>query len=404
MKKKNVKNIWDKTIPPEKSAYNWVSDPILYERSKKPDENKLHIVDLFCGPGGFSQGFSNAGFQSVLGVDIHKPSADTFHRNHPTAAVILGDMHKVSDDLIIQSVGDARVDVVAAGVPCQGFSLCNRKRNESDERNFLFMQFIRVVKLLKPKFVVLENVSGMVSSKNGFFVKEICKAIQEAGYPEVDVRLLNALEYGVPQLRRRLFFVGTTANYEIRWPAPTHGIGLKPVCSTWDAIGDLPPLKPGQTLEEYSRPPKTEYQKKMRGRMNSLQNHEAPNHPEETVKKIGETKPGEPIYEKFKQRIRLHPERPSPTQVSGGIRPQFQFGHPTQARGLSIRERARLQSFPDSYFFCGGVVQGRMQTGNAVPPFLAQAIAKQISDILNGKPSSKDALQKSPHQLEFAVT
>lgn len=113
-----------------------------------------------------------------------------------------------------------------------------------------------------------------------------------------------------------------------------------------------------------------------------LQNHEAPSHPDSTVKKIAKTAPGKPMYPKFKQRIRLAWDIQSPTQVSGGIRPQFQFGHPEDARGLSIRERCRLQSFPDSYTIYGGIVQGRVQTGNAIPPLLARAVAKGLKGYL----------------------
>jgi DNA (cytosine-5)-methyltransferase 1 len=115
-----------------------------------------------------------------------------------------------------------------------------------------------------------------------------------------------------------------------------------------------------------------------------LFNHAAPAHPQDTIDRIRATKPGEPMYPAFKQRMRLHPEKLSPTQICGGIRPQFQFGHPTQARGLTIRERARIQGFPDWYNFTGGVTQGRVQTGNAVPPLLAKAIADQIARLLNG--------------------
>ena len=114
-------------------------------------------------------------------------------------------------------------------------------------------------------------------------------------------------------------------------------------------------------------------------KVSKLYNHVAPNHPQETIEKIAATKQGEPMYPKFKQRIRLREDAPSPTQLAGGIRPQFQFGHPTQSRGLSIRERARIQSFPDSYRFYGGTVQERVQTGNAVPPLMIYNIALPIA-------------------------
>ena len=146
----------------------------------------------------------------------------------------------------------------------------------------------------------------------------------------------------------------------------------------------MPKLGNSESSDKYKGKAKSDYQKLMRGEggieaiktTKKLYNHVAPNHPQETIDKIASTKPGEPMYPKFKQRIRLKKDMPSPTQLAGGIRPQFQFGHPEQSRGLTIRERARIQSFPDSYIFEGGMVQERVQTGNAVPPLLIYNIAK----------------------------
>ena len=129
----------------------------------------------------------------------------------------------------------------------------------------------------------------------------------------------------------------------------------------------------------------TYFWKYFRSKSNKLLNHKSPNHPDMTIEKIKNTIPGDPIYPKFRQRIRLSTNKLSPTQICGGIRPQFQFGHPIQPRGLTIRERARIQSFPDNYFFSGGIVQGRIQTGNAVPPLMAKALAEQIKLMLNEK-------------------
>jgi len=156
------------------------------------------------------------------------------------------------------------------------------------------------------------------------------------------------------------------------------------------AISDLPSLGNNERKMAYDAPPQSDYQALMRGNGDikiaasaSLSNHVAPNHPPDTIEKIRNTPQGKPMYQKFKQRIRLALDAPSPTQLAGGIRPQFQFGHPTQPRGLSIRERARIQSFPDSYEFVGGIVQERVLTGNAVPPLMIYELAKPIAaDIL----------------------
>jgi DNA (cytosine-5)-methyltransferase 1 len=271
-------------------------------------------------------------------------------------------------------------------VPCQGFSLANRKRNADDKRNFLFKEFIRIARDLKPTAVVLENVSGLVSTKDGEFKKAISDAISEIGY-EVHFALLNAADYGVPQKRRRVFFVGLPKGTKWFFPKKTHGIGTgKKYVTVEEAIlGDLPELAANESSNKYKRKPKNEFELYIRSDTKELLNHQAPNHPLETIERIEGTLPGAPMYPDFKQRIRLHPNEPSPTQICGGIRPQFQFGHPTQSRGLTIRERARIQSFPDSYLFTGGVTQGRVQTGNAVPPLLAKVIADQLAKVLMGE-------------------
>jgi len=395
-----MKSIWDKRVEPEKNPYFWEEKPQLVEAKKELSGQQNFIVDLFCGCGGFSLGFEWAGFAPVLGIDIHPPSLETFRTNNIHAAVIKGDIRQITSHLLQKAIGERHISLVTAGVPCQGFSLCNRKRYEHDKRNFLFLEFIRCIKILKPDFVLLENVSGLLSTANGAFRKDISLAIKDCGY-EVDCRILNALGYGVPQKRLRVFFMGARKGFDIRWPAPSHGPRKIRTVTVWDAIGDLPSIEAGECKQEYDKPPFTEYQKFMRGNCVVLLNHEAPSHPGEVIRKIGNTQPGKPIYPKFPQRIRLNPAEPSPTQVSGGIRPQYQFGHPTQPRGLSIRERCRIQSFPDNFEVQGGIVQGRVQTGNAVPPLLARAIAKQIIGSLRNEKSTEETLPKQASQMEL---
>jgi DNA (cytosine-5)-methyltransferase 1 len=251
--------------------------------------------------------------------------------------------------------------------------------------------------------VLLENVSGLASSAGVAFKEAICLAIEESGY-RVDCDMLYASEFGVPQKRRPLFFLGVKPGVKLRWPKPTHGPGCKnPYVPVGDAVTDLPFINAGESADHYLSDPKTEYQKLMRKKASkTVHNHVAPKHPQETIDKIGNTKPGEPIYPKFAQRIRLSMDGLSPTQVSGGIRPQYQFGHPTAARGLTVRERCRLQSFPDRFIVHGGTVQGRVQTGNAVPPLLAKAIALQIKDMIQGKPLSEEkSIPAKPSQLSL---
>lgn len=368
----------------EKSAYYWEGEPVVESKQTIIRPGKYSMVDLCCGAGGISKGFEMSGaFEVLLGVDIFTCAIDTFKLNHPKTTTILGDVRQISDEQYKIAVGDRHINVVAAGVPCQGFSLSNKKRDKDDERNFLFLEVIRFVNNFNPDVVMIENVSGMQSTANGKFVDEIIRALSNAGGGyKVKSSILNAAEFGVPQLRKRLIFIATKDDSnmpEFIFPSPTHADRYNTV---WDAIGDLPLIGAGESADRYKTKPISEFQRIMRSKRSKLYNHKAPNHPQETVEKIRSTVPGEPMYEKYRQRIRLAWDMPSPTQLAGGIRPQFQFGHPEVPRGLTVRERARIQSFPDDYIFTGGVVQGRVQTGNAVPPLLAMAIGSSIDKML----------------------
>ena len=378
------KNVWSRDVEPEESSYYWKGSPLL-KKSKLLKVGKFNVVELFCGCGGTSLGFEMARFQVACGVDIHKPSIETFSKNHPNAATILGDIKEIGAEDIKSVVGELPIHVLIGGVPCQGFSLNNRKRNKNDKRNTLYRELIRIAKDLRPEVIIIENVSGLISS--GDAQEQIKENIRSELRMKVACKILNAQDYGVPQKRSRLFFIGLKEGNEFDFAEviKTHGPGTKNNFVTIEqAIGDLPSLKAGEVSEKYKTNPKSTYQKMMRSMVNGhgVKNHKAPKHPAATIKKINNTKPGHPIYPRFKQRIRLKWEELSPTQVAGGIRPQFQFGHPSDNRGLTIRERCRLQSFPDSFVVFGGIVQGRVQTGNAVPPLLAKAVALSIKKYL----------------------
>lgn len=390
-------NIWDNSVPVEKSSY-LQDDEITYFNMDtfEAEPDKLKMIDLFCGAGGFAVGCAWAGFQSVLGVDHLEPAMKTWSRNHPHGIGCLGDITKLDPEYVkklLTEKGVDRIDLITGGVPCQGFSIANRKHNDNDERNFLFMEYMRFVKVFMPPYIILENVSGMRSTAGGHFEQAIKQYMEDLGYT-VTIKLVNAADYGVPQLRQRLLFVGVRNDSGMSIPYVFPEGSFKGNYRTVnDAIADLPPLENGEVSVVYGSDPQNEYQKLMRGcglikevaALPELHNHVAPNHPKETIDRIASTPQGEPMYPKFKQRIRLRSDAPSPTQLAGGIRPQFQFGHPTQARGLSIRERARIQSFPDCYVFEGGTVQERVQTGNAVPPLLIYNIAKPIVEDIRRK-------------------
>jgi len=405
----------------EENRHNWSGEP-----KHRPPENPGSLgdgpkaIDLFCGPGGISQGLEQAGFETVLGVDIHEPSIETFQRNHPGAHAILGDIRGINgrdgddrdisdvieagdngDETLLGSVAEEALDgdelaVLTAGIPCQGFSIANRKQHDEDERNYLFEEFIRAVNILDPEFVLIENVSTMRAAKDGEFVDAVLECLRRLGY-RTDHRVLSAENYGIPQKRQRLFFMGTRGEYPLLWPEPTHKETPRTVA---DALSDLPALAAGEGVDRYDSEPESSFAESMRETPvagdtddSRLHNHTAPNHRQTTIDRVKNTTPGEPMYDRFKQRIRLDPDEPGPTIIAGGIRPQFQYGHPEEDRGLSVRERARIQTFPDGYVFEGGVVQGRVQTGMAVPPLLAQRIGNAIVTSRNAASFRRQVLE-----------
>ncbi len=374
----------------ERSSYYWDYSPIVEKVSNQNEVDKYNVVDLFCGAGGISCGLHMTNrFQTILANDIYVPALKTYKRNNPSVSTILGDVRNVTFEDYQEILEDKKIHLVTAGVPCQGFSLLNKKRNKDDERNFLFLEVIKFVNMYNPDVILIENVSGMKSLNKGSFVDEIKLELEGAGvngYKVLEPQLLNAADYGVPQLRKRLIFLAVKNGLsEISYPKPKYGKNLIPYRTVADAIYDLPKLENNDEKNTYSKKQLCEYQELLRGTQSKLLNHKSPKHPDSTVEKIANTKPTKPMYDKYKQRIRLGWDIQSPTQVAGGIRPQFQFGHPSQNRGLSIRERARLQSFPDNYEFLGGIVQCRVQTGNAVPPLLAKALGEEILKVLDKK-------------------
>jgi len=358
--------------------------------------SQFTVADLFSGAGGLSLGFRMAGYRVLFALDVDWDAMYTYTANNPGVAWINKDIRKVSVKEVLEVAGVERggFDVIVAGIPCEGYSLLNRRYDPSDPRNYLFLEFARIVKALKPKAVLIENVPGLFRREGGGFRRAIERLLSDLGYTVTSFEL-DAASYGVPQRRVRVFFVGLAGREKFEPPPPTHGPTektleayisaksspkkLRPYVTVWDAISDLPPLQPGEKKEDYEGPPKTEYQAMMREGATKLHNHEAPRHPKWTVELIARTKPGEPIYKTFKQRIRLSWDEPAPTIPAGGVRPQWFFAHPEQPRGLTVREVARLQSFPDWYVFYGPVIKQRILVGDAVPPLLAKALAEQLA-------------------------
>ncbi|MUV59502.1 DNA cytosine methyltransferase [Halobacterium sp. CBA1126] len=266
--------------------------------------------------------------------------------------------------------------------------MAGAKTTPGDERNFLVTNFVKSVYEVDPDWFVMENVPRITSMEDGKVLEYLLDQFAEIGY-ETEWAVLNAADYGVPQRRRRAFFVGRKSGEGFEFPEgsfreskdqQTLFADREPPRTVRDAFGDLPSLEPGEEKTAYAADPDGEYQTAMRAGGAGLRNHRAPNHGETVTERIERTAPGEKIpYDSWSQKRRLEFGEPAPTLLAGP-RPTYHFAHPTDDRGLSVRERARLQSFPDDYEFRGPIAKQRQMTGNAVPPLLARAVADAIAE------------------------
>lgn len=348
------------------------------------------VIDLFCGAGGLSHGFQSAGHRILAGVDHEEAFESTYVTNHEDAEFVSADLHEITGSDILEEIGaDTNgIDGVIGGPPCQGFSLAQANPNPGDQRNFLVTRFIKSVYEIDPDWFLMENVPTIATMEDGAVREYILEQFDKIGY-NVTFKELNSVEFGVPQKRRRAFFVGSK-DTEFTFPEGPHrrsasqttlgGATEKPPVSVNEAISDLPALEPGEERSDYATPPSCEYQSKMRDGSPPLKNHKAPNHGEKVVGRIKRAEQGKRIpYDSWSQKRRLDWVEPAPTLL-GGPRPTYHFAHPEQHRGLSVRERARIQSFPDSFEFVAPIAKQRQMTGNAVPPLVSEAIADAISE------------------------
>ena len=341
------------------------------------------MVDLFSGCGGLSYGFEQAGFECALGVDQDSPSLETFAYNHPHATPMKLDLSKdESIDQIVEHIGGKRIDLIVGGPPCQGFSLTGT-RNESDSRNTLFYSMFKLAKIIEPKCIVLENVPGIANLYGGRARTVILEEFKKLGYTAHE-KLFYAPDYGVPQIRKRMFFVGVKDGIEFSFPDPTNTPDNYVGCA--EAIGDLPSCDGffGDENTNYQAPSKTEYQALMRSGSSRLYNHLATKHTDHVVSVIRQVPeggnhkslpPGVGDSRKFNEAwTRYHSKKPSKT-IDTGHRNHF---HYKWDRVPTVRENARLQSFPDKFRFLGTKTQQYKQVGNAVPPKLGLVLGKSI--------------------------
>ena len=359
---------------------------------------EIKVLDLFSGAGGLSLGFKWAGYKIACAIDNMKESCETFEKGHPSALVTNDDIRNIDPKKIHKEIG--KIHVILGGPPCQGLSLAG-KRISDDPRNKLFLEFIRFVKNFQPEIFLMENVPGLMSMDNGRTLDAILNSFRDIGYNSFynhKPQVLLAANYGVPQSRKRLFFVGTKHKIGFIFPPEITNteierntlvmdgmIGLKPYITVREAISDLPTINSGEGSEvmDYDKDPTNEYQKCMRNDSLKVYNHIAPNHTEKLIELIKKTKPGLQVDPKYSDSKKWDPDKPSFTikalGAGGGSTNRRAF-HYEENRGSTVRENARIQSFPDSYRFYGSRTIQMTQVGNAVPPILAERIALSIKE------------------------
>lgn len=373
---------------------------------------KYRVIDLFCGTGGFAQGFLNFSdrFELVAAVDNFPRATATTRANHENCVVVTEDLRKVRPSSLRRQLRPGSVDLIIGGPPCQGFSSLRpfRSSTDDDPRNNLFEQFALYVNYFRPKCFVMENVVGLLTHDKGATLNGIHECFRNLGY-DTEWRILNAAQYGVPQKRERFVLIGAPIGAKIDFPNPTHEfngrtIGFKDrtrfvesrsklprALSVMDAIGDLPPLASAEKQNHYHQPPNNAYQAARRRNADHLTLHEAARHTSKLLEIIRHSGPN---IKCIPERLissgfsscysRLDPQEPATTITVKFLSPaSSKCIHPFQDRSLTPREGARIQSFDDDYVFVGAKCEIAAMIGNAVPPLLGQAIASSVMGLLN---------------------
>ncbi|MGM0594571.1 MAG: DNA cytosine methyltransferase [Pseudomonadota bacterium] len=385
------------------------------------------MIDLFAGAGGLSEGLREAGFHALYANEIQQRYAETYAINHPETFVDQRDIRTVDARAIRKKLGlkKGELDLLAGGPPCQGFSINAPIRTDKDERNHLFKDFLRFVDEFRPYAVLIENVPGLVSYESGGTLDAILSALHDHQYI-ADVRILYAPHYGVPQTRWRTVIIGLRdgGNIHEAFPEPVRqaplrvnftskfagrnivslpqSLELPPVISVKDAIDDLPYLSNGQSVSEpmrYRTCPKNDFQRVVRGGSEGVINHQAARLSRINLERLAHIPPGGnwtnipfELLPKGMQRARrsdhtkrygrVHPDGLASTILTKCDPHWGAYFHYNQDRTFTVREAARLQTFPDTFWFTGSRVEQYEQVGNAVPPLLAAAIGRTLSHLL----------------------
>lgn len=363
-------------------------------------KKKLTCVDLFSGAGGLSRGFMDAGFNVLLGVDFDDAALKTFKENHGQSETLKLDLFNhenikiIADKLAKKGIQTGDLDVLIGGPPCQGFSIAG-PRDMNDKRNRLYLSMVKLAEQLQPKAILLENVPGMLQTNEGIGAKRIVSDFAVIGYNMVP-KLMYAPDFGVPQIRKRVFFVGFR-DRETRFVFPESTVNPENYITCEEAIGDLPSLQTdngeiiyGEEKQKYATEAQNDYQKLMRANCKEVQNHIGSIPIDKTQKMISLVPEGKNfralpeeyrgLYKYHEALTRYHSKKPSLT-INTGHRSHF---HYKWNRIPTVRESARLQSFTDDFIFYGNKSEQYRQVGNAVPPILGYVVAKKLKEFLEG--------------------
>lgn len=364
---------------------------IFKELLHRPE--RLIGVDIFSGAGGLSLGAKMAGIEMKYAVEVWPSAAATYHKNFPEAQVINQDISKIDPKSVIDEA-DNNIFIIMGGPPCQGFSISNQRKEEhgrtmDNPKNQLFKEFVRFVNELKPDWFLFENVVGLTRMENGTTIKMIAESFKDLGYTISGPSILWANDFGIPQKRNRCFIVGNKLGIPFVFPTPQ-----RTNITVSDAIDDLPELKNGEKIEEapYRIPFNacSEYAKRMRGMSKYAVQNTVSLNSDLVIERYRYIPQGgnwrdipDSLMSNYQDKTRCHSGiykrlRSNDQAVVISNYRKMMLIHPTQDRGLSIREAARLQSFPDDFYFEGCLSHIQQQIGNAVPPLLANAIIQQI--------------------------
>lgn len=367
-------------------------------------------ISLFAGAGGCSLGFQQAGYDVRFATDLDRDAMESYRRNFPDTPCEVADVRDLGPEMLLEKVGlePGELDILLGGPPCQGFSSAGMKSGE-DPRNSLVRHYVRLLEGMRPKWFVMENVEGLLTNDGGLHVRDAVEAFIDAGY-SVNLEKVYAQGYGVPQRRKRVLIVGNRIGHDFVFPDAVSlfsgSIFRKGEVTFSTATSDLPPAatEPGKTLS-YLGPTKNDLQSYLRGGAKVVTDHYSPVLSDLQLERVRGLSPGQTMkdlpehlqHESFRRRAfrrvmdgtpverrggapsglkRFFVDEPGLTITSAATR---EFVHPTEDRLLTLRECARLQTFPDSFVFAGSAASRIQQIGNAIPPLLARKVAEHIA-------------------------